>query len=412
MTEPVGLSFRATLARVLLPFGLGYFLSFLYRTVNAVIGPEVAKDLGLSAADVGLLTSAYFLTFAAFQIPLGVLLDRYGPRRVEAALLLVAALGAVLFSAGQSASALAVGRGLIGLGVSSCLMAAMKANAQWWPPERLPLANGTTLAIGGLGALVATAPVELALSVMDWRALFLVLAAVTVAGALTIFFVVPNAPTRPGAQTWGAAFLGALRIYREPVFLRIAPLAMLNQACFLSYHGLWAVAWMRDVDGLDRAGAASVLAIATTGIIFGTFGIGVAADRLARRGVSTLAVAVSGSAIYLLVQLALVLRAPVPEALIWGLFAFFGMSSTLYFAILARSFPPEVGGRVNTALNMLIFTSAFLLQWLVGLVLKHLVEAGYEAASAHTAILSAILALEAAALLWLLWGGRARPSPN
>ncbi len=92
MPEPVPPTFRATLARVLLPFALGYFLSFLFRTVNAVIGPEVAADLGLGPAEIGLLTSAYFLTFAAFQIPLGVLLDRYGPRRVEAALLLVAAL--------------------------------------------------------------------------------------------------------------------------------------------------------------------------------------------------------------------------------------------------------------------------------------------------------------------------------
>ncbi|CAA9351993.1 MAG: Uncharacterized MFS-type transporter, partial [uncultured Microvirga sp.] len=330
MIEPVPPTFRATLVRVLLPFALGYFLSFLYRTVNAVIGPEVAADLGLGPAEIGLLTSAYFLTFAAFQIPLGVLLDRYGPRRVEAALLLVAALGAILFSAGTTASALAVGRGLIGLGVSACLMAAMKANAQWWPPERLALANGTTLAIGGLGALVATAPVEFALAYTHWRGIFVGLAGLTVAVALAIFVVVPKTGARRADQGWGAAFRGALGIYKEPVFIRIAPLAMLNQACFLSYHGLWAVAWMRDVDGLDRAAAASVLAIATTGIIFGTFGVGFAADRLARRGVSTLTVAVTGSAIYLLVQFGLVMRAPLPGALMWGLFAFFGMSSTLY----------------------------------------------------------------------------------
>ena len=404
MTDRSTLRLRTVLARVLLPFGLGYFLSYLYRTVNAVIGPEVSSSLGLSSAQVGLLTSTYFLTFAAFQIPLGVLLDRYGPRRVEAALLLLAALGAVVFSVGQTATTLAIGRGLIGLGVSACLMAALKANVQWWPPERLPLANGTTLAMGGLGAVIATAPVEFALTYTDWRGLFLILAGVTLAVGALIFSVVPDAPTRGGSQAWGAAFLGALRIFKEPVFVRLAPLATLNQACFLAYHGLWAAAWLRDVDGLDRTQAANTLAIATTGIIFGTFGMGFVADRLARRGVSALTVAVTGSALFLLVQFGIVIGVPLPDALVWGLFAFFGMSSTLYFAVLARSFPVEISGRVNTALNMLIFTSAFLLQWLIGAVLEGLVQGGYAAATAHAVVLSSILCAEVAALIWLAQG--------
>ena len=112
--------------RVFLPFAAGYYLSYLLRTVNAVIAPELTRELTLTAADLGLLTSAYLLAFAAFQIPLGLLLDRYGPRRVEAGLLLVAAAGTLLFAIGRSPFELTVARGLIGLGVSSCLMAAFK----------------------------------------------------------------------------------------------------------------------------------------------------------------------------------------------------------------------------------------------------------------------------------------------
>ncbi|MCG8509725.1 MAG: MFS transporter, partial [Rhodospirillales bacterium] len=103
--------------RVLCPFALGYFLSYVYRAVNNVIAPDLAAELGLSAADLGLLTSTYFLTFAAFQIPLGMLLDRFGPRRVQAVLYSVAALGAVLFALGDSAATLTLGRALIGAGV-------------------------------------------------------------------------------------------------------------------------------------------------------------------------------------------------------------------------------------------------------------------------------------------------------
>ena len=159
----------AILARVFLPFAAGYFLSYLYRTINAVLSPRLAADLHLNASDLGLLTSVYFLTFAAFQLPLGLLLDRFGPRRVEATLLLFAAAGAGLFALGADHTDLMIGRGLIGLGVSACLMASFKAFVLWFPIARLPAINGWMMAAGGLGALAATAPVELALTLTDWR---------------------------------------------------------------------------------------------------------------------------------------------------------------------------------------------------------------------------------------------------
>jgi MFS family permease len=393
----------ALLARILLPFGLGYFLSFLYRTVNAAIGPDLVETLNLSTADLGLLTSTYFATFALFQIPLGVLLDRYGPRIVEAALLLVAAGGALVFASADSLLALIIGRGLIGLGVSACLMAAMKANVQSWPAERLPLANGTILAMGGLGAIVATAPVQALLSHVDWRGLFVGLAVATLIVAFGIFGVAPKAPARSGGESWRSAVVGAAGVYVSPLFLRIAPLAVLNQASFLAYHGLWASDWLREVQGLGRDDANSVLAIATIGIVLGTFGSGLIADRLARKGISTLRVAVSLSALYMVVQLALIFKLTVPASLLWGAFAFFGMSSALYYAVLGQSFPIQLGGRVNTALNMLVFVAAFLLQWAIGSVLGLW---GGDVAEAHQLILTSVLALQVGALTWLLFARR------
>ena len=117
--------------RVFLPFALGYYLSYFLRNANAVIAPVLSGELSLSPADLGLLTSTYLLVFGAFQIPLGILLDRYGPRRVEAGLLLIAAAGAMLFALGRDLTELALARGLIGLGVSACLMASFKGFLQW-----------------------------------------------------------------------------------------------------------------------------------------------------------------------------------------------------------------------------------------------------------------------------------------
>ena len=122
--------------RIFLPFALGYYLSYLLRTVNAVISPALTAELNLSAANLGLLTSTYFLAFGLAQIPVGIALDRFGPRRVEALLLLITAIGAAMFALGDSLQTLSVGRAFIGLGVSACLMAALKGFALWYPRER------------------------------------------------------------------------------------------------------------------------------------------------------------------------------------------------------------------------------------------------------------------------------------
>ena len=165
-----------------LPFAGGYYLSYLYRSVNAVIAEDLSADVGLSASDLGLLTSAYFVAFAAFQIPLGLLLDRYGARKVHGLLLLLAALGALGFALGDGLLQLWLARALIGLGVAGGLMAALKAITQWFPESRWPVVNGCFLAMGGLGAMSATAPVEALLQVTDWRGIFVGLAAATLRG--------------------------------------------------------------------------------------------------------------------------------------------------------------------------------------------------------------------------------------
>ena len=112
--------------RIFLPFAFAYFLSYIFRGVNAVIFPYLERDIGITAADLGLLTSAFFLFFALVQTVLGVGLDRYGPRKMQVVLLTVAALGSALFGLCDSFGQLIVARVLIGLGFASGLTAAIK----------------------------------------------------------------------------------------------------------------------------------------------------------------------------------------------------------------------------------------------------------------------------------------------
>src|SRR5438105_2763794 len=176
------------------PFAVGYFLSFFYRNVNAVISKDLASEFELAPSDLGFLTSMYLLAFAAFQLPLGVLLDRYGPRRVVAALFCVAAAGALMFALARDFAMLSAGRALIGLGVSGGLMGAIKAFTLWFPLSRLATLNGLYVAAGGLGGLSATAPAEALVGPFGWRALFVGLSALSLVAAFLVFFVVPEKP--------------------------------------------------------------------------------------------------------------------------------------------------------------------------------------------------------------------------
>ena len=132
-------------ARVFFLFTLGYFLSYFFRSANAVLSKDLSLDLGLSPAQLGFMTSLFYLAFALTQLPLGGLLDRLGPRRVTPAFLSVAALGSLVFGLAPSFTALALGRALIGVGMASALMGSMKAFSLWFPRNN---ATMSTLLVG------------------------------------------------------------------------------------------------------------------------------------------------------------------------------------------------------------------------------------------------------------------------
>jgi MFS family permease len=149
--------------RVFLPFTAAFFMAYLFRSINALIASDLSAELALDAADMCLLTSVYFLTFAALQVPVGIWLDRYGPRRVEATLMLFAVAGALLFSMLKGFAVLTLSRALIGLGVAAAFTGGLKAIAQWFRKDRVSTMNGYLLMLGALGALSATSPARVLL---------------------------------------------------------------------------------------------------------------------------------------------------------------------------------------------------------------------------------------------------------
>jgi predicted MFS family arabinose efflux permease len=398
---------RTTLLRVFIPFAIGYFFSYLYRVVNAVIAPNLVADLNLSPGDLGLLTSTYFLTFAAFQLPLGVLLDRFGSRKVETFLLLFAATGAFIFARADSVPGLIVGRALIGFGVSSCLMAAFTAFVIWFPRERLPLVNGIQVAVGGLGALTGTAPVEAALQIADWRTLFTLLGILTLGVATAIFFVVPERRAEGGGATLKEQVLGIGTVYKSPVFWRIAPWAVTSQATFMAIQTLWAGPWLRDVAGYERMAMAQGLLLIAAAMVAGFALIGALTARLSRSGINPLYVSVSGMGAFMVIQGLIILHVIALTLPLWILFGFFGAAGVLNYAILCQSFPGNLAGRVNTGLNVMVFVVAFGGQWGIGEIINLwpiLPDGRYAPASYQTGF-GVMLALQVLSAIWFIVAG-------
>jgi len=380
------------------------------RAVNAVLGPLLAAEFGISAAGLGLLTGMYFFSFGLFQIPLGVLLDRFGPRRVNATLLLLAAGGALLFAQASSFEALVLARALIGLGVSACLMACMQAFILWFPPERLSTMIALAYAMGGLGAISASAPVEIALRHFSWREIFSAFGAVALALCLAFVLLVPEHPRRHRPPGLREGLRGLARLARDAAFWRVAVAIGTNQCAVVSLFTLWITTWLRDVAGYDRAGAAQGLAVAAAAMIAGYLFFGRLADRFARRGRSQLplfAAGVVGSLCCLAFLALAALGATGAAVPLWAGFVFCGTSATLAHSIVTRRYPREMAGRVNTALNTFTFLGIFLGQWGTGVILGLWPQtaAGYDPRG-YSYALGALWLVQLAGLAWL-WSGRA-----
>ena len=260
-----GLSRRAAVG-VFALFAGAYFLSYALRSINAVIAPELIARFGLSNAQLGALSSAYFLSFALMQLPLGMALDRYGARRTNALLLLFSAAGCLVFATAQDTAALWAGRALIGVGVSGALMSALKGYRFWYPPEHQGRLAAWMLVVGTGGAMAVTVPVEMALPLLGWRGLFIVAAVALVVVSAGIVLGLPRDEERSLAPSGAEpVWAGFGQIYRRAEFWRWAIVSLSMQSHFVALQSLWAGPWFTQVLGMSPGEAAAALFVVVGG---------------------------------------------------------------------------------------------------------------------------------------------------
>lgn len=388
---------------ILIPFALTPMVSFLYRMANAVIAPDLVAELSLDAAGLGLLTSAFFMGFGLTQLPLGMALDRWGPRRVAALLFLVGGIGGAIFATGTSMLQLSIGRAMMGIGMACSVMAGLKAANLWFPPGRVPLLASFFFGMTGVGGMLATVPLAALLETVHWRDALLGIAGLAVLVALLIFLLVPEKPpakTEPPGLRRQIADLGA--IFTSLTFWRYTPLAMIGIGGSAAYQSLWVVPWLRDIAGFDRQDQALGLFVILAGSVVGNFGFGALSQLLARHRIPLIIPVLAGFVGCALVLTVLAFGYTGAVLTLWFLFGVLAAGPIGLYAVLGPHFPVELSARVSTAMNLCVFLTSFAFQWLVGVIIDlwpHLPDGTYDP-TAHRA---GILFVVAAQLLVLAW---------
>ena len=378
--RPHNAAFLATRRAV---FGIvlaSYVLSFFHRTAPAAIAGELTQAFSINAVVLGTLAATYFYVYTLLQVPVGVLADTLGPRRILAGGSLVAAVGSLLFALAPAWELAAAGRTLVGVGVSVAFIAILKISAVWFPPNRFATLNGVTLFAGNLGAVLAGAPLALVVSQASWRGVFVALAALSALLAVATWFVVRDRPqdrgfgavsptAAPGARIdWKKALRQVLANPRTwPAFAVNVGVG----GSYLAFAGLWAVPWLEHVYGMSRIVAAQHASALLLGVAFGALAIGMVSDRLGSRS-RVLRVAVL---LYAATWIPLLARVDWPA---WATLAWFLLMGlvipgfTLTWTIAKEANRPEHSGIATAVANVGIFLGTGLMQPLVG----HVIDRG------------------------------------
>ena len=344
-----------------------YVLSFFHRVAPAVIAPDLQAAFDVGAAQLGNLAATYFYVYTLMQIPTGVLVDTLGPRQVLFGGGLLAGAGAMLFGLAQGFEAAFLARALVGLGVSVTFIATLKIVALNFHEQRFATMTGLTMFCGNLGAVVAGAPLALAVQFAGWRSVFVAVGALSLAIGIASRYGVASTPAHGSDRTqWLGQLLRVLRNRATwPGFFSNIGIA----GSFLAFGGLWAVPLLTQGYGLTRAVAANHVSLAFLGLAFGSMAWTRLSDRIGRRRPVMLGASAGYALLWLLFPK---VAQGAPAWLSHGLFfalGFFAAGFTLSWACAKEVNPPLVSGMATSVVNVGVFVGAGALQPLFGAML-------------------------------------------
>jgi sugar phosphate permease len=387
-----------------------YVLSQFFRTSNAIIAPELIRDLRLNAETLGILGGAFFYSFAFFQIPMGPMLDRIGPRLIISYLVLLGALGSFLFAIGESFTTALIGRILVGLGMASVLMGSMKVFILDFPAKRFATLAGTILSIGTLGNILATSPLAYLSSTLGWRITFIIAAGVTALFAFLSLAILrgnERSEGNPDPDLSRKQEIGVFQsigmILRSLSFWQIGFLGFFRYGTFVGLQGLWLGPYLIGIKGYTPVQAGHLLILLAVGTIVG----GPIAGRLSDQSLrSRKSVILWGVSLYCAVLFALTgilkIQNPLWFGAIFFFVGFFNSFGLLVFSHVKDLFPTAISGTALTLVNFLTMAGGAIFMPVLGKVIESYPRTGnsYPGEAYHLSFLICSLGVAASLIFY------------
>ena len=384
-------------------FAFGYFLSCLLRAITATLSPVLTLEFELMAADLGLLAGGYFLGFASMQIPLGYLLDKFGPKKIVSSFLLIAFIGTVSFALAENFSGLLISRILIGVGVSACLMAPLTGYRIWFAENQQQRANSWMLMIASLGFLSSTLPVQLLLPALGWRWLFGGIAALILISFFLMLAFIPKWDHQKDESLENPVRQGSLSdVWKNKFFISVIPMGLFNYGGLMAIQTLWAGPWMIRVAGYTPLESATGLFWINITMLVSFFLWGYFLPRITNLGFSALKILKLGLPVSFLIMLTIIILGSKAGAFYITLFILSSIFLSVTQPAVGLSFQSHLAGKALTSFNLLIFLGTFIMQWVMGLVIDLVKIFGYSEIIGFKAAFSFFLFLSLISYIFFL----------
>ena len=361
---------------IFLVFAFGYYISNLLRAITATISPELVSEFNLSAGNLGLLGGGYFLGFASVQIPLGYLLDKSGPKKIVSCFLLIAIVGMISFSLSQNFTSLVISRILIGAGVGACLMGPLTAYRAWFQDETQQRANSWMLMTGAIGMLSSSLPVQFFLPIIGWRSIFVILAILTILCIVLIIIFIPNW-NRANVQNIPEDKGSLKEVWQNKLFKSLVPMGIFNYGGLFAVQTLWAGPWMVKVSGYTPEESANGLFIIYLSLLLSFLIWGYFVPKFSKSVSDAIRLLKFGAPLNLIVLVFIIYLGPKAGAFHWVFFAVSSVFLSLSQPAVGMAFSLSNAGKALTSFNLLLFIGAFLLQWIIGVIIDLTMNLGF-----------------------------------
>ena len=355
---------------IMLVLCAGYTVSQFLRTSVGVLSPNLMHDFNINPNNMGLLGGVFFLSFAIFQIPAGILIDKYGPRKVMSVVITFAVLGSIIFALSNSFYTLLIGRVLMGLGCSICLMGSLVLITRWTDSDQFSKLAGIILAVGGIGGLLATTPLSYFSELFGWRLSFWLAAVVTFCVMLLYYFILEDRKNDLvlNRSNETISLKNLLFILKERNFKFMIPMSLMSYSSLVVILGLWGAPYLKDIHGLDSVERGKILMLMAISWNIGSFVFGTLRSIFGNYK-NVVIFGASGVIILLFILSIITEINSIYLHILFCILGFFGAFSVALISHYQVLFDKEYMGRALSTANFFNFGGVFFVQWLTGKII-------------------------------------------